>query len=296
MRVGLIGRTHWLRDAGVIARQRGHDLVFLVTAPSANASQAGSQDLEVFAHEHGIPFHNTLRISELDLDADICISVNWTTVLRTPLLTRFPYGVLNAHAGDLPRYRGNATLNWAILNGETEACLTIHRMVEELDAGPIALQRRRPIGPDDDMTVLSRWLDEVLPTALVDAVDGIADGTLVFREQDLSIRPLRAYPRKPGDSRIDWRSPAEAIVRLVRASAPPFGGAITTGEDGREHHIFRARVHRPDHDYLAVPGQVCFAIDGNPIIAAGEDMVEILECGAPDSKRVILSSLRNRLV
>lgn len=296
MRVGLIGRTQWLRDTGILAREHGHDIAFLATAPAADNASVGVPELRAFAESGGIPFSDDIRIARLPLEAEVCLSVNWTTVLRQPFLDRFEHGVLNAHAGDLPRYRGNATLNWAILNGEREACLTVHRMVEALDAGPIALQKRRPIGPEDDMTVLSAWLDEVIPATLVEAVDGIANGTLTFREQDASIRALRAYPRKPEDSRIDWRDSAEKIVRLVRASSPPFEGALTRTESGREIVIYRAREYQTDHDFLAVPGQVCFASEGNPVIATGDGMIEILECvDDAEAKRAILSSLRNRL-
>ncbi len=297
MRVGLIGRTHWLRDTGLLVSDRGHEISFLATAPAAPDAKVGVAELRAFARERDIPFSDDLRVSHLSLEADICLSVNWTTVLRQPFLALFSNGILNAHAGDLPRYRGNATLNWAILNEEKEAVLTIHRMVEALDAGPIALKKRRPIGPSDDMTTLSAWLDDMIPAALVEALDGVADGTLRFTEQDATIRPLRAYPRKPEDSRIDWRDAAEKIVRVVRASSPPFGGALTRMESGRQVVIHRARVHQPDHDFLAVPGQVCFAVAGNPVVATGDGMLEILECADDENaKREILSSLRNRLL
>lgn len=296
MRVGLIGRTHWLRDTAILAAARGHEIAFLATAPAAPDALVGVPELRDFAEQKGIPFSDEIRLSALALEADICLSVNWTTVLRQSFLDRFPHGVLNAHAGDLPRYRGNATLNWAILNGETEACLTVHRMVEALDAGPIVLKKRREIGPHDDMTVLSAWLDQVIPESLVEALDGIAAGTLAFTDQDPAIRPLRVYPRKPEDSRITWSDDSDRILKLIRASSPPFGGALTQTELGREIVIYRARAYDPGFDFLAVPGQVCLAAAGNPVIATGNGMIEIIEC-ADDAhtKSVILSSLRNRL-
>jgi len=296
MRVGLIGRTHWLLDTARLAKEHGHELAFLATAPAAPGYRVGEDALRAFAAQETIPFSDHLRLNTLDLVADVVLSVNWTTVLRQPFLDRFPHGVLNAHAGDLPRYRGNATLNWAILAGETEACLTVHRMVEALDAGPIALQRRRPIGPDDDMTTLTAWLDEVVPASLVKAVDLLEAGQLEFRAQDPAVRPLRVYPRVPDDSRIDWSKSADDIVRLVRASSPPFAGAFTHTPEGERVTIYRAKVHEPDHDFLAMPGQVCYSVAGNPVVAAGSGMVELLKCADDDAtKRRILASLRNRL-
>jgi methionyl-tRNA formyltransferase len=297
MKVGLIGRTHWLLDAARVVQERGHEITFIWTAKAAAESRAGVSDFEAFAAEHGIPCYTDPRMSGPDLSADICLSVNWVTVLRQPFLDQFRHGVFNAHPGDLPRFRGNACLNWAILEGESEAVLTVHQMVEELDAGPIALKRRRPIAPDDDITSLYAWLDEVIPAGLVEALDRVDAGTLELSPQDGSMRPLRAYPRKEADSRIDWHQSAERILRLVRASSRPFSGARALLESGRDITVYRARIHLPDHDFLAVPGQVCFALGGNPVIATGDGMLELVELADDEAdKRAILSSLRNRLL
>ena len=296
MRVGLIGRTHWLLDTARLVIEHGHEVAFICTAPGSSEYRAGVAEFQEFAAEFGIPCHVQPKISQLELDADICLSVNWVTVLKQRFLDRFPHGVYNAHPGDLPRYRGNACLNWAILAGETEAVLTIHRMVEELDAGPIAIKRRRSIGPDDDITDLYKWLDSEIPRSLIEALDHAAHGSLNLREQDPTIRPLRVYPRKPTDSTIDWTASAEEIVRLIRASSRPFDGAVTTLVPDHPVTVFRARIYVPDHDFLAVPGQVCFAINGNPVIAAADGMVELLELADDvETKQTILSSLRNRL-
>ncbi len=296
MKVGLIGRTHWLLDTARLVLERGHEVAFICTAKASPESYAGVSEFQVFAEAHDIPFYSEPRISGLELYADVCLSVNWVTVLRQSFLDRFPHGVFNAHPGDLPRFRGNACLNWAILVGEPTATLTVHRMVEALDAGPIALQRRRPIQPDDDITTLYSWLDQVIPDALTEALDRVADGTIQLQPQDSSIRSLRAYPRKPDDAKIDWRDSAERILRLVRASTRPFPGAQTRLESGQEIIVYRARIHSPDHDYLAVPGQVCFSAAGNPVIATGDGLLELVEL-ADDTgaKRAVLSSLRNRL-
>lgn len=297
MRVGLIGRTHWLLDTARLVLERGHEIAFICTASASPESRAGVPEYQAFAAERGIPCYTEPRISGLDLDADVCLSVNWVTVLRQPFLDRFPHGVFNAHPGDLPRFRGNACLNWAILAGESDAVLTVHQMVEKLDAGPIALQRRKTIAPEDDITTLYAWLDRVIPDTLAEALDRVADGTIELRPQNPSIRPLRAYPRKAEDSRIDWRDSAERILRLVRASAPPFGGAQTRLESGQVIIVYRARVHVPDHDYLAVPGQVCFAVGDNPVIATGDGMLELMALADDaDAKGAVLSSLRNRLL
>lgn len=284
-------------DTARLAADRGYEIAFICTATSSPESRAHVQDFEAFAESHNIPFYSGPRVSNLPLAADICLSVNWVTVLRQSFLDRFPHGVLNAHPGDLPRYRGNACLNWAILAGEAEAVLSVHRMVEELDAGPVALKRRRPIAPEDDITDLYEWLDEAIPLGLVDVLDSVAQGTAAFHPQDPSVRPLRAYPRKPVDARINWAHSTDTILRLIRASTHPFSGAYSHLESGQEVVIHRARTHMPDHDFLAVPGQVCFSIEGNPVVATGDGMLELVALlNDQSAKAAVLSSLRNRLL
>lgn len=297
MRVGLIGRTHWLLEAAHRLLRSEHEIAFICTARASAESRANVEDFRLFAEKHSIPFWAMPRVSQVDVEADICLSVNWVSILRQPFLDRFEHGVYNAHPGDLPRYRGNACLNWAILAGEREAVLTVHRMVEELDAGPVAFKRRRPIVDDDDISTLYDWLDTVVPESLIAVLDQVAAGVLELVPQDPSIRPLRTYPRKPQDSVIDWRDSAESILRLIRASTHPFSGASTNLESGQEIRIHRARRHTPDHDYLAAPGQVCFSKSGNPVIATGEGMIELIELSDDsNSKAAVLESLRNRLI
>jgi methionyl-tRNA formyltransferase len=299
VRVGLIGRTRILLDTARRVQQAGNELAFLYTTTPAGYEAAGVEDFERFGADQGVPVFADNQIADRadELSADICLSLNWLTLLPQRFLDGFPHGVLNAHAGDLPRYRGNATLAWAILNGEREACLTIHRMVEELDAGPILLQRRRPIDETTDVGDLFAWLEREIPDAFVEALDQVRRGTAVLRPQDDTVRPLRAYPRKPEDGRIDWSASTEQVMRLVRASSRPFAGAFSFLEDGTRVTIFRARPHDPGHDFLAVPGQVCLRVDGNPVIATGDGMIELVEVdGGEDVKRAISRSLRNRLV
>lgn len=299
MQVGLIGRTQWLLDAGRLAVERGHRIAFVHTAPAADSSTTSVDELRTFASEHDAPFYADLRIvrRQEELVADICLSVNWVTVLPQSFLDSFPFGVLNAHAGDLPRYRGNATLNWAILAGEDQACLTVHRMVEALDAGPIALKRYRAITPETDIAELYEWLDSTVPESLVAVLDAIEAGNQVFQEQDPDVRPLRVFPRMPQDSTIIWSSSSEEILRLIRASGPPFAGARTALNGEEPIVIDKARIYEPDYDFLAVPGQVCLVHSGNPVIATGDGMIELLAFRDHENMRAaVTKSLRNRLV
>ncbi len=127
-----------------------------------------------------------------DSNADVAISVNWKTLIRSPMLSAFRHGIVNAHTGDLPRYRGNATPNWAILRGENEIVLTLHRMVEELDAGPILGRASLAIDDHTYIADVYAFEDDVCPGLFADVLDGLENGTLEPREQDRA-GALRCY-------------------------------------------------------------------------------------------------------
>jgi methionyl-tRNA formyltransferase len=146
MRIGIVGRTGILLDTAKAIISSGHQVVFIQTCKAESCYDKKEDDFKLYAEELKVPFFNTLDlISHAEvikkLNADVCVSINWLTVLKSPFLSIFPYGILNAHAGDLPRYKGNACPNWAILNFEDRVGLTIHKMSEELDSGPYILKR-----------------------------------------------------------------------------------------------------------------------------------------------------------
>ena len=305
MRIGIVGRTRWLLDAARAAAAAGHEPVFVYTCRTEGYYGVGEADFERLAAEFDVPFFNGLTIMQ-DIDrlrafrADVCLSANWITVLREPLLSEFPYGLLNAHAGDLPRYKGNACPNWALLNFEPRIGLTIHRMTEDLDSGPYLVKRFLPVDETTYIGEVYDWLDATVPAAFVEALGQLPEPGFV--EQDASVRTLRTFPRRPEDGRNDWSRPRRDVLALVRASSRPFDGAFAFLEDDPEPlRIFRARAFDPDYDFMAVPGQVCLrSPQGRPVIAARDGLVEIESCRLgtledDDAFARIHRSLRNRL-
>ena len=305
MRVGIIGRTGLLLESANEILANGHQIAFILTCKSEPYYDIKETDFEAFANKLRVPFFNTL-----DLDshkkiikaqgADVCISINWLTILKAPFLSIFPFGVLNAHAGDLPRYKGNACPNWAILNFEDKIGLTIHKMVEELDSGPYLLKRFLEINETTYITDVYNWLNSSVPEMFVEALALIHKTS--FKKQDESIRTLRAYPRKPEDSRINWTDSRRVILANIRASSHPFAGAFCFLNDPDTRVvIYRASLYEVDFDFLAAPGQVCMPANGQPVIATRDGLIVIEECSvsgfnANDSLLYILKSLRNRLI
>ena len=288
MRFAVLGRTRALHDSVIAAVEAGHEPALIGTSAAAPEYGVGPEDFAALAARFGCPFFDDVRInseSVLQLaassGAEVALSMNWLTLIRAPMLSVFPRGIVNVHMGDLPRYRGNACPNWAILAGEPEVVLSMHRMVEELDAGPILLQRSFDLTGGASITDVYAFLESSLPSMSVELLNGLEAGLLRERPQDPAITPLRCHPRRPEDALLRWGRPAEALLRLVRASARPFAGAYCDFRDDadriRRLTVWEAHVESPDGDVLAVPGQLVRTATGAWGAVCGDDRYLVLD-------------------
>lgn len=263
IRFAALGRTQSLYDSARAAMARGHELVLVGTASAAPEYSVGPEDFAVLAEETGAAYFCDAAVNRpqhLEMaqasGAAVAISVNWPTLVGPAMLDLFQHGVINAHAGDLPRFRGNATPNWAILAGEDRVVLTLHRMVEELDAGPILAQRAFPLTDATYVIEVYRFMEQAVPELFVEVLDGLEAGTVVARPQDGDpALSLRCYPRRPEDGELDWSRPAPELARLVRASSEPFAGAYSYMDDDKVV-VWRAHPEEVTGPSLGVPGQV----------------------------------------
>lgn len=175
-----------------------------------------------------------------DLRPDFIFSFYYRSLLGAPVLDCARRGALNLHGSLLPKYRGRAPVNWAILNGELETGATLHYMVDRADAGDIVDQLAVPILEDDDAREVFGKVTTAAEIVLARSLPGLLAGNAPRRSQP--IEPGQYFGRRrPEDGRIDWRQPARKIHNLVRAVAPPFPGAFTELE-GRRWWIHRTRV------------------------------------------------------
>jgi UDP-4-amino-4-deoxy-L-arabinose formyltransferase/UDP-glucuronic acid dehydrogenase (UDP-4-keto-hexauronic acid decarboxylating) len=301
-----LGRTRMLHDSIVAATAAGHRLALVGTCAASPEYSVNERDFEALARIHGVPFFCDPR-AERHLHmlkasrADVAISMNWLTVMSGAVLTAFPHGVLNAHAGDLPRYRGNACPNWAILQGEREVVLTLHRMTEELDAGPILLQRACPLHEDTYVGDVYEFMERAVPQMFVELLRALEAGEVSARPQ--SEHPgdaLRCLPRMPRDHLIDWSHPASQLARLVRASSEPFDGAFT--HYGAERlTVWRARAVELASRHLGRPGQV-ISVDrqrGEVVVLTGGGALALqqISLGGASRQRAadVITSTRTRL-
>jgi methionyl-tRNA formyltransferase len=250
MEVVAIGRTEILYNSIVEIHSGQHDLDLIISCEAEPHYGKDLDDFRQLAERLDIRFMNVSDINHTDVieklsTFDVGVSVNWKTIIGGEVLAAPEYGILNYHAGDLPRYRGNAAMNWAILEDESRIVHTIHRMTEQLDAGPIYLQRETRLDEETYIGDVYRDARKLVPGMFTDVLDGIQDDSILPRKQSTdSSDVLRCYPRKPEDSRIDWRQSADRIHRLVRASAEPLFGAYTY-YDTTKMRVWRASPEYP---------------------------------------------------
>ncbi|MGH8298695.1 MAG: formyltransferase [Steroidobacteraceae bacterium] len=174
------------------------------------------------------------------LQPDFIFSFYYRSLLGARLLGCARRGALNMHGSLLPKYRGRAPVNWAILNGELETGATLHYMVARADAGDIVDQLAVPILEDDDARAVFGKVTTAAEIVLARSLPGLIAGNAPRRPQ--LIEPGQYFGRRrPEDGRIDWSQPAARIHNLVRAVAPPFPGAFTE-VDGRLWWIHRTRL------------------------------------------------------
>jgi methionyl-tRNA formyltransferase len=178
------------------------------------------------------------RIS--DLQPDFIFSFYYRSMLGAPLLNTARRGALNMHGSLLPKYRGRAPVNWAILRGERETGATLHYMVERADAGDIVDQLAVPILQNDDARGVFAKVTVAAETILARSLPGLIAGNAARRPQ--AIEPGQYFGRRrPEDGRIDWTWSAGQIHNLVRAVAPPFPSAYADVGDQR-WFIHKTRV------------------------------------------------------
>ena len=160
--------------------------------------------------------------------ADIAVVAAYGLLLPPAILAAPRLGCVNLHASLLPRWRGAAPIQRAIMSGDTETGVCAMRMDEGLDTGPVLACERVAIGPSTTAGELHDRLAALGAALIVRAVEGLAEGVLEAVEQSAA-GVTRAAKITPGDARLDWRRPAVELERLVRAMAPTPGAWFEHG-------------------------------------------------------------------
>ncbi len=250
----------------------GHRIRAVYTQPPRPAGRGHRlhpSPVQTLAEQRGIPVHcpATLRDPAVQADfaaipADAAVVVAYGLLLPKPVLKAPRLGCINVHASLLPRWRGAAPIQRAILAGDAETGITIMQMDEGLDTGPILLQQAIPIRPKETAGMLGDRLAALGAGLILEALDGLARGSIEPRLQPREGATYAAKLRRD-EARLDWHRPAVELERQVRAF-DPWPGAWFEGRGERLRVLDSDAVPEPT---LPPPGTV---LDERLSIACGE--------------------------
>ncbi len=284
--------------------ESGDEAVAVVTQPDkpkGRGLEVAPPPTKVLAERHGIPvlqpakikteeFFNELKKFNPDL---ICVAA-YGKILPKNILDLPHYGCINVHASLLPKYRGAAPINWAIIRGEKVTGITTMKMDEGMDTGDMLLKKEVPIYDEDTGETLSERLSEIGARLLIETIRLLKEGKLSPIPQVHS-QATYAPMLKKEDGKIDWKKSAEEIRNLIRG-AIPWPGAYTNLE-GKLLKIYKARLvedcgslndlpldHYPRSQ--GKPGEVIKSQSGILRIATGSGALDLLEIQIEGGKKL----------
>ena len=275
---------------------QGHDIVGVVTRPSrpagrgrqlkASAVRAAALQEGLTVLEPELPRGKAFLDRIRSLEPELSVVVAYGRILRRQVLDLPASGSVNLHASLLPAFRGPAPINWAIVSGAAKTGVTVMRMVEEMDAGPILLQTEEPIFPSDTASDLTDRLAEVGAEALVEALTLLEAGVLDAVEQD-EAEATYAPKVTRATARIDWSAPSSHVANFIRGMDAVPGAWSELGD--RPVKLFCPRAE-PELDPQAPPGTILRADSRKALlVAAGRGAVRIGEVQPAGKNRMTAS-------
>jgi len=278
--------------------EAGYNVVGVVTTPDKpvgrHQNHLQPSPVKVYALEHGLPlmqperlkdeaFLNQLKLFRADLQVVVAFRMLPEAVWNMP-----PMGTVNLHASLLPRYRGAAPINWAIMNGETETGATTFLLKHDIDTGDLLQQMRIPIGEDENFESLHDRLMTQGADLMLQTIDALMDGSVQPRPQDE--KEAAAAPAAPKifreTCRIDWSKPLKNIHDHIRGLAPvPAAWTILrTAESENTLKIFAASPRYGKHDFST--GSVLITPENELAVAADGGLLIIQELQLAGKKRM----------
>lgn len=268
-----------------------HEVVAVVTQPDrprGRGRKLTAPPIKDLARKAGLPVLQPSAIKTVafkealaSYQADVFAVTAYGRILPGDLLHLPPLGTINVHGSLLPKYRGAAPVQWAILNGESEAGVTIMQMDEGLDTGAILLPGAIPIATDDTAATLAAKLADLGGRLLVEALDKLQRGELKAQPQDDSLAS-QAPPLTKEQGRIDWFEPALAINCQIRGLDP--WPTAYTFLDGKRFRLFKSAII--SHSNTEEPGTICKVDKDGLVIATGLEHLLIKEVQLEGSKRM----------
>ncbi len=288
MRVIFMGSPSFAVPSLIRLLEDGHAVAQVVTQPDRPAGRGRDlrpPPVKQAAERHDLPLLQPERLSDpavlVALQAarpEAIVVVAFGQFLPRAVRELAPKGCVNVHASLLPKYRGAAPINWALICGEVETGVTLMRVEAAMDAGAILLQRATPIDPGDDAGSLHDRLAVLGAEALADGLHRLEDGRAVWTPQDES-RVTWAPKLRDEDCRLRLAGDPGQLVNRVRGLTP-VPGAYVLLKDGRRLKVVKAE-RRPER---GEPGAVIRIKDAALLVGTGEGAVALLGV-QPEGKR-----------
>ena len=291
MKIAFIGQQDFGKAALEAFIARGDQIVGVFCKPEKPdekpdtlriAAQALGLAVFQFASLKSEEASRTLR----ELDADLGVMAYVLQFVPQSLVAIPKHGTIQFHPSLLPKYRGPSSINWPIARGDTETGLTIFRPTDGLDEGPVILQKKCPIGPND--TLGDVYFNSLFPmgvAALLEAASLVVSGKHQETVQDESTASYEGWFRKE-ESKINWANHVDQIYNLIRACNPAPGA--WTELAGREVWLLDCRKHPIGRfgDVSGKPGQLAKITDTSIFINAQGGMIEVLKLKAQGGKKL----------
>ena len=271
----------------------GHELCGVFTQPDKPKNRGHKvtpSPVKEYALSQGLEVYQPLKMRDGEafsivekLAPELIVVAAYGKILPDDILNLPQYGSINVHSSLLPKYRGAAPINWAILDGETETGVSIMYMAKELDAGDVILQKTTPIDPREDALTLTMRLAELGAEALSETVEALKNGTAVRTPQDHSKMTYASMLTKDM-SPVDWTRSAHAISCQIRGLIP-WPCATTDVISGEPMKLYAAE--ETGADTSAQPGTIVAAGKAGIDIACGDGKVlRLTEIQAQGGKRM----------
>lgn len=261
----------------------GFDIPLVITQPDRKAGRGrklSPTPAKVAALGHGLEVVEADNINDdvwiervADLRADVGVVIAFGQMIRQPFRDTIWGGCINLHASLLPKYRGAAPFQWAVLNGERETGVTVFKLVDRMDAGPILTRRTTGIELGETASDLHDRLALLGPDVVKFAVAMFADGRMPDGEPQDDAKATVAPKLSKGDGVIDWSLPADKLVCHIHGmwSWPGATCRFQSADEKRDEAVTIARVQRVDGSANGDPG----VFNENLHIATGDDLLAI---------------------
>lgn len=291
LRIIFMGTPHFSVATLEAIVEAGHQVVAVYTQPPRPAGRRGldltQSPVQAAAESLGIEVRSPLTLRNeadqkayADLNADIAVVVAYGLLLPPEILGATRHGAFNGHASLLPRWRGAAPIQRALMAGDTETGMMIMKMETGLDTGPVGLTERIVIGPDETAGELHDRLMHIGARLMVEALANLEAGTLSLTPQAGEGKTYASKIDK-AETRIDWQLPAAEVHNQVRGLSP-FPGAWCEVDIGGKRE--RLKILRTAKGRSAgIPGEV---LDNRLTVACGESSVRLVEVQRAGGKPV----------